>query len=82
MRSRFSIEERPKESDWHNLICLARCTYVEGLLLHDFRTADTKVSLRTAVQKHIAMLGEGSVQSLVPAIQTRVNQAIKFKNLV
>ena len=55
-------------------------TFVTGLLLHSFRDPTNKVSLRTAVRKHLNLLPEGLSRDDLPmALRKRCEQANIFQ---
>ena len=80
MRERFALAKLAEEDALIDLLKVARVTFVEGLLLHAFRTSTDKVGLRASVQKHMALLGPyASKADIVRAILTRAEAAMKFK---
>ena len=80
-REKFGIGGAHRsEDEWASTAKLARCTFVEGLLIHAFKAARDKVTLRNQVQKHLKLLGNGATKDdLAPCLRIRADRALKFQ---
>lgn len=80
-REKFGIGGAHRsEDEWASTAKLARCTFVEGLLIHAFKAPRDKVTLRNQVQKHLKLLGNGATKDdLAPCLRIRADRALKFQ---